>query len=135
MEFREWLLENAGAPGSKQSLYPMSYGGIGLYPPSDLITWSADAVTYMPIEDRKLKFAWGKGMLSKPEGLEIQAPAYEKSHEETGKPNFIWGKGMLAKPAALIDTIKTLHTQDRDGVGLKFIWGKDMLSRPDGIDI
>jgi hypothetical protein len=44
MEFREWLMENASHPGSKQSLYPLGYGGIALYTPPDIITWSADAV-------------------------------------------------------------------------------------------
>jgi hypothetical protein len=68
MEFREWLFlkEDAGAPGAKQALYPYSYGGIGLYPPSDVITWASDAITYMPDEMRILKFKWGRGMLSDP---------------------------------------------------------------------
>lgn len=67
MEFKEWLLkEDAGSPGAKQSLYPMGYGGIGLYPPSDVITWGADAITYMPKELRQLTFVWGDGMLSNP---------------------------------------------------------------------
>lgn len=68
MEFKEWLLinEDAGSPGAKQALYPMGYGGIGLYPPSDVITWGADAMTYMPEKIRQLKFVWGKGMLKNP---------------------------------------------------------------------
>ena len=136
MEFREWLVEHAGMPGAKQGLYPYSYGGIGgIYPPSDMISWSADAVTYMLPKDRKLKFNWGKGMLAKPEGLEIQSYGkHENPEPETGKPHFIWGKGILSKPTALIDTIKTLHTQERDGEGgVKFIWGKGMRAKPEGI--
>jgi hypothetical protein len=136
MEFREWLTEHAMSPGAKQTLYPLSYGGVGLYTPPDMITWSADAICYMPIEDRKLKFKWGEGMLSKPQGLEIENPGcHENPEPETGKPKFIWNKGMLSKPDALVDTIKTLHTQERDGHHLKFKWGDGMLSRPDGIDI
>ena len=60
MQFKEWLSlqEDAGAPGAKQGLYPIGYGGIGCYPPPDLMNWSADAITYMPREDRKLEFKW-----------------------------------------------------------------------------
>ena len=137
MEFREWLVEHAGMPGAKQGLYPYSYGGIGgIYPPSDMILWSSDAITYMPLKDRKLKFNWGKGMLAKPEGLEIQSfGTHENPETETGKPKFIWGKGILDKPDALVDTIKTLHTQPRDsGDGVHFIWGKGILSKPEGLD-
>lgn len=131
MEFREWLVEHAGAPGSKQTLYPLGYGGIGLYTPPDIITWSADAVTYMPPKDRKLQFQWGKGMLAKPEGLQITNIPDTESKPETGKPVFKWGKGILEKPDNLVDTIKTLDTQPRDSDhGVKFIWGKGMLSNP-----
>lgn len=67
MNFKEWLLkEDAGSPGAKQALYPMGYGGIGLYPPSDVVTWAADAVTYMPTKMRQLTFIWGDGILSNP---------------------------------------------------------------------
>ena len=68
MHFKEWihLNEDAGAPGAKQSLYPMGYGGIGLYPPSDVITWASDAITYMPEKVRFIKFIWGDGILGNP---------------------------------------------------------------------
>lgn len=68
MRFKEWLRlnEDAGSPGAKQALYPMGYGGIGLYPPSDVATWAADAMVYMPSQMRSLKFIWGDGMLENP---------------------------------------------------------------------
>jgi hypothetical protein len=67
MEFKEWLFnEDAGSPGAKAALYPMGYGGIGLYPPSDVITWSSDAIIYLPHDLRQLTFNWGKDMLSNP---------------------------------------------------------------------
>ena len=67
LTFKEWLLrEDAGNPSAKQLLYPMGYGGIGLYPPSDVITWGSDAVVYLPKEMRQLTFNWGDGMLSDP---------------------------------------------------------------------
>jgi hypothetical protein len=136
MEFKQWL-EHAGAPGAKQTLYPMSYGGVGLYTPPDIATWAADSMTYMPLKDRKLKFNWGKGMLAKPDGLEIpENKKYEPPESDNGQANFVWGKGMLAKPKALEYTIKTLHTQERDGEGgVRFMWGKGLLAKPDGVNV
>ena len=52
MEFKQWL-ESATRPGNKQGLYPIGYGGIGLYPPADMMNWGADAITYMSEKDRK----------------------------------------------------------------------------------
>lgn len=67
LKFKEWLLqEGASQPGAKQMLYPMGYGGIGLYPPADVMTWGADAFTYMPEKIRKLDFKWGEGMTANP---------------------------------------------------------------------
>ena len=51
----------------KQSLYPDAYTLAKFYPPSAVINWSSDAITYMPKEDIHLKFIWGKGMLSDPQ--------------------------------------------------------------------
>lgn len=83
MSFREWLLnEDAGSPSAKQSLYPMGYGGIGLYPPSDVITWGADAVTYMPAELRQITFVWGDGILANPFSKDS---LYEKIKGKTSK--------------------------------------------------
>jgi hypothetical protein len=39
-------------PGSKTGLYPMSYGGIGLYPPPWYLTRSADAIYYLTNDER-----------------------------------------------------------------------------------
>lgn len=68
MQFKDWLIlqEHAGAPGAKQALFPMGYGGIGLYPAADVITWASDALVYMPEQLRSLKFNWGDGMLANP---------------------------------------------------------------------
>jgi hypothetical protein len=33
MNFKEWLIKESSNPGSKTGLYPLGYGGIGLYPP------------------------------------------------------------------------------------------------------
>ena len=66
MNFREWLLTEGSRPGAKQSLYPLSYDGIGLYTMPDYMNWSADAVTYMSPQNRFLKFKWGDGMLANP---------------------------------------------------------------------
>lgn len=67
MNFREWLLLSEDmSTGAKQSLYPLSYSGIGLYTIPDYMNWSSDSVTYIAPENRFLKFHWGKGMLSNP---------------------------------------------------------------------
>jgi hypothetical protein len=68
--FEEWLVEHATRPGAKQGLYPLGYGGIGLYPPSDMMNWAADALVYMPVKDRVLKFIWGQGILARPKHVE-----------------------------------------------------------------
>jgi hypothetical protein len=53
MNFREFL--ESSNPGSKTGLYPMGYGGIGLYPPSWYITRSADAIYYFTLDERIYK--------------------------------------------------------------------------------
>ena len=69
--FKEWLLlnERSGVVrgAGKQALYPPQYV-CGVYPPGSWINFSADSITYMPEKDRHLKFIWGKGMLSNPQG-------------------------------------------------------------------
>ena len=52
MNFKKWLLEEGSNPGSKTGLYPLGYGGIGLYPPSWYPTRSADAIFYLSMDDR-----------------------------------------------------------------------------------
>lgn len=56
MNFKEWLLSESSNPGSKTGLYPLSYGGIGLYPPQWYLTRSADAIFYLSIDDRIYSF-------------------------------------------------------------------------------
>jgi hypothetical protein len=57
MDFRKWMEQTESVtegsnPGAKTGLYPLGYGGIGLYPPQWYITRSADAIFYMSIDDR-----------------------------------------------------------------------------------
>jgi hypothetical protein len=61
MNFKEWLsqsdeilLERSNSSG-KTGLYPLGYGGIGLYPPQWYLTRSADAIFYLSIDDRIYK--------------------------------------------------------------------------------
>jgi len=49
------LKEDDRRTGSKTGLYPMGYGGIGLYPDADVITHSADAVFYLSVDKRLFK--------------------------------------------------------------------------------
>jgi hypothetical protein len=53
MNFKEFL--ESADPGSKTGLYPLGYGGIGLYPPAWYITRSADAIYYYTIDKRIYK--------------------------------------------------------------------------------
>ena len=55
MNFKEWLLKEGSNAGSKTGLYPLGYGGIGLYPPQWYTTRSADAIFYLSIDDRIYK--------------------------------------------------------------------------------
>jgi hypothetical protein len=67
MQFKKWLLqEHSRGTTGKQALYPPAYSLACFYPPADVITWSADAITYMSEKDRQFKFIWGKGMLADP---------------------------------------------------------------------
>jgi len=55
MNFKEWLVNEGSNPGAKTGLYPLGYGGIGLYPPQWYTTRSADAIFYLSIDDRIYK--------------------------------------------------------------------------------
>lgn len=55
MNFREWLISEGSNPGSKTGLYPLGYGGVGLYPPPWYLTRSADAIYYLSIDERIYK--------------------------------------------------------------------------------
>lgn len=56
LQFAEWLclMEDRGT-SAKSGLYPMGYGGIGNYPPADILTHSADAITYLDMDARLFK--------------------------------------------------------------------------------
>lgn len=51
--FNEYLIkEDDRRTGSKTGLYPLGYGGIGLYPDADMMTHSADAAFYLTNDKR-----------------------------------------------------------------------------------
>ena len=52
--FTEYLLLKEGSrlSSSKTGLYPLGYGGIGLYPDADYLTHAADAILYLTIDKR-----------------------------------------------------------------------------------
>lgn len=55
MNFKEWLYSEGSNPGAKTGLYPLGYGGIGLYPPNWYPTRSADAIFYFSNDERIYK--------------------------------------------------------------------------------
>lgn len=55
MTFKEWLLQEGSNPGAKTGLYPLGYGGVGLYPPAWYPTRSADAIYYLTMDERIYK--------------------------------------------------------------------------------
>lgn len=55
MNFKEWLLNERSNTSGKTGLYPLGYGGIGLFPPQWYLTRSADAIFYLSIDDRIYK--------------------------------------------------------------------------------
>lgn len=122
MNFKEWLLVEGSNAGAKTGLYPLGYGGIGLYPPQWYLTRSADAIFYLSLDDRiykgkdhprlkklpgpsEKKFDSGdgsmwdishlKGKPSHPVGKDYSAKAGEK-----GIWNITHLKGGKEKPAA-----------------------------------
>ena len=62
MNFKNWLksqekivYEGAARTATKTILYPLGYGGLGLYPPSWYIPYSADAILYITKDERLFK--------------------------------------------------------------------------------
>lgn len=53
--FKHYLLTEERRTAAKTGLYPMGYGGIGLYPPQDWMPYSADAVLYLTQDERLYK--------------------------------------------------------------------------------
>ena len=54
LNFRLWV-EHSRTGAGKLSLYPPLYTQYMNYPPQDVVTWSADAITYMDPNDVKFK--------------------------------------------------------------------------------
>lgn len=58
LNFKGWIkgvFDEGSNPGAKTGLYPLGYGGVGLYPPQWYPTRSADAIFYMSIDERIFK--------------------------------------------------------------------------------
>jgi len=63
LSFKEWLLEHSSTTGAKIGLYPPLYTQVYNYTPQDILTWGADAITYMHEKDVKPNIPysnWGK---------------------------------------------------------------------------
>ena len=54
LEFKMWLEGHKGTMG-KIGLYPPLYTQYMNYAPQDVVTWGADAITYMDPKDIKFK--------------------------------------------------------------------------------
>ena len=52
ISFKNWLLMSEGKTSGKTALYPLGYGGIGLYPLQAYLPGSADALLYISIDKR-----------------------------------------------------------------------------------
>ena len=52
MSFKNWMIIQEGQTSGKTGLYPLGYGGIGLYPIQSYIPRSADAFLYISLDDR-----------------------------------------------------------------------------------
>ena len=97
LRFKTWL--EGTRPGAKQGLYPLNYGGAGIYTPCDMANWSADAITYMP------KWWLKHKVIEKPWPVKTFV---DPSREQ----KVIWGKGMLADPAKEKPGFSETTTQD-----------------------
>jgi len=53
--FKEWLFKEIEATSGKTGLYPLGYGGIGLYPVQYYMPIAADSILYVSIDDRLYK--------------------------------------------------------------------------------
>ena len=99
MDFKEWLLlEASRGSNAKQGLYPPLYSQAVNYCTSDVITWSADYITYMPSDWKVFKMKWGDGILSNPNPGEKNKEGYATPPPEiTGPFKMIYGPGILSK--------------------------------------
>jgi len=53
--FKDYLINEERRTASKTGLYPLGYGGIGLYPAADWIPQAADAMLYITMDERLYK--------------------------------------------------------------------------------
>lgn len=99
LNFKEWLINENSNPGAKTGLYPLGYGGIGLYPPSWYTTRSADAIFYLSQDERiynfKTKEIVTKGLNSGEGGLwNIKhIPGNKKKFKEDKKNGYAANNG------------------------------------------
>lgn len=59
LEFKLWL-EHSSSTRGKIGLYPPLYTQYMNYVPSDVVTWSADSITYLSPKDVQFKAYSGK---------------------------------------------------------------------------
>lgn len=103
MNFREWLMTEGSNPGAKTGLYPLGYGGIGLYPTPWYLTRSADAIYYLSIDERIYKGSEGGKFdithmkpISKEKMKAGEGGLWRISHLK-GRPSHKAGNDMAAK--------------------------------------
>lgn len=53
--FKDFLITEERRTAAKTGLYPMGYGGIGLYPAADWLPQAADALLYLSMDERLYK--------------------------------------------------------------------------------
>ena len=100
MNFKEWLI-NEDETSGKTSLYPLGYGGIGLYPPQWYVTQSADAIFYLSIDERIYKSKDHPRIEKMPDPSETKldrgdGPIWDIRHLK-GKPTHKQGSDMAAE--------------------------------------
>ena len=61
MNFKKWLQISEGKTAARSPLYPLGYGGIGLYPYEYWLPSTADALVYMMDDPRLCYFKNGEG--------------------------------------------------------------------------
>lgn len=95
--FSEFLNLNEGLRGGgKTGLYPLGYGGIGLYPPATMLTAAADALFYLSQDERFS--SWWEGS-----PFDIShIPGKPQPHGDHAMP----GKTISLKPSSMPGILK-----------------------------
>ena len=86
MNFKEWLLAEVEATSGKTILYPLGYGGIGLYPLQYYLPSAADAITYITHDKRLYHNGEGAPWSIKHIPPEPAWPATKNPNNGEGKP-------------------------------------------------